>query len=401
MFGKWIGKNRFPLGVAAVWLVTIWALVLAADVFFGQPLSLTAWAGNWDGGWYQSIVNSGYVAGVPTQQANLAFFPLYPLLVWFVSKITQLPVVWAGMAVSSVSFTVALVVLHKFVSQRWNAQTARWIIFLLAFNPFSFYFGMMYTESLFLLCAAGTLWYVHKKDWWLAALMTGLASGTRSVGVALAMYVLASWLWHIKMGWQVKGPPKKSFVVVPTKIFMGKLPDRTPSKPNALTLLKIMSIATLSFSGLILFSLYLWQHTGDPIAYRHAQEFWPGRGGASNIMAELAYLWEHKVINLEYALMLMWYGATLVAFGGVVLLLKMREYLLALYATIALSLPLVFGTATAMTRYMLIAVPIFIAYAAVLARRPRWVKIAVAMLCVVGLAIITFLIINPRAAFVG
>lgn len=376
MFGEWIGKNRFPLGVAAAWLVTVWTLVLAADVFFGRPLSLTAWAGDWDGGWYQSVVNGGYFAGIPTQQENLAFFPLYPLLVWLVSKITQLPVVWTGMLVSSISFGAALVVVYKFVAERWNRQTARWTIFLLAFNPFSFYFGMMYTEALFLLLAAGTLWYVYKKNWWLAALMAGLASGTRSVGIALGVYVLASWLWHIKVGWQAKGPS--------TRVFQSILP-----------------LMLLSFSGLILFSLYLWQHTGDPIAYSHIQDFWPGRGGLTNIIAELTYLWEHKVVNLEYALVLMWYSVTLVAFGGVVLLIKMREYLLVLYATIALSLPLVFGTATAMNRYMLVVVPIFIAYAAVFATRPRWVKTIVATLCVMGLAIVTFLIVNPRAAFVG
>ncbi|HVI69206.1 MAG TPA: hypothetical protein VM581_01995, partial [Magnetospirillaceae bacterium] len=166
-------------------------------------------------------------------------------------------------------------------------------------------------------------------------------------------------------------------------------------------LLIVASLIIISFSGLLLFSLYLWQHTGDPIAYSHIQEFWPGRGGLSNITAELAYLWAHKTINLEYALTLMWYGATLVAFGGVALLIRMREYLMALYSGIAVSLPLVFGTATAMNRYMLVAVPIFIAYAVTLEQQRRWVKGIIVVACLAGLAGAIFLIVDPRAAFVG
>lgn len=223
--------------------------------------------------------------------------------------------------------------------------------------------------------------------------MAGLGTATRSVGVALGIYVVIAWVWH--------GHIKRRYRGASAASLRAENPRYLP--PRFVRLRQICQLAILvllSFSGIILFSLYLWQHTGDPLVYSHTQAFWPGRG-ISNIATELIYLFTAKTINLEYAITAMWYAATLVAFAGAALLIKMREYLLALYSGIALSLPLLFGTATSMNRYMLVAVPIFIAYAAVIATRPRWVRLAVATLCVIGLVAAIFLIVNPRGAFVG
>ena len=191
-----VRAHRFALTVAGAWLVLLWTLVAAGNMVYGEPFSLAAWAGSWDGAWYKSIVEQGYYTGVIDRQVNVAFFPLYPTLVWLVSKITLLPTVWAGIAVSSLSFAAALVVLWRFVHKFFDRRIARWTILLLAFNPWSLYFGMMYTESLFLLLAASTFWFIHKRQWWLAALMAGFATATRSVGIALAISVVVGWLWH-------------------------------------------------------------------------------------------------------------------------------------------------------------------------------------------------------------
>ena len=388
-------QNKFPLLIAAAWLVIVWSLVLAADVFFKKPLGLDAWAGDWDAGWYRSIAEGGYAQGPINQQVNVAFFPLLPSLTWLVGKVTLLPTVWAGMLISSVSFAAALIVLWHLVGKLFTRQIARWTLLLVAFNPFSLYFGMFYTESLFLLLAASAFWFIYEKQWWLAAFFAGLATATRSVGVAVAASVLAGWLFSRApkkvraqaAGWRgvaLHSPHSK------TK------QQKKQHGPWLRWSVKTVALTALAFSGLVAFSWYLWQHTGDPFAYRTAQQFWPGRGGLTNIGNELVYLWEHKLVNLEYLITLMWYVSTILALIGLALVLRMKQWLLALYTAIALALPLIFGTAAAMNRYMLVAFPIFIAYAAVLTKVPAWLRIALLVVGIAGLSVITFLMVDPR-----
>lgn len=369
--------HRFALVTAGLWLATVWGLVLVAQLFFHQPLSLAAWGGSWDGAWYRSIVEGGYATEPPTAQTNLTFFPLLPLLTSVVAFITHLPVVWCGMLVSTLAFGAALVVLHKLVSAHFGQGTARWTVLLVAFNPFSFYFGMLYTEALFLLLAVSAFWFIYRKQWWQAAICAGLATATRSVGVALSVAVMLAWL--LEVGAARPWRPNRLLSLVPQAIGLG----------------------LVSIAGLLIFSTYLYFHTGDALAPQHAQAFWPGRGGLPNVLRELSYLWAHERINMEYVLTLVWYLSAAVAFGGLWLLIRARQVVMTVYAAIALSLPILFGTAASMNRYSQVVVPIFIAYAGVLQTQPKWLKMTVLALCICGLAAAIFLIIDPRSIFVG
>lgn len=390
-----VRENLFVLGVAAAWLVMVWGFVLAGQTWFKEPLSLSAWAGDWDGGWYRSIVEYGYYSGPLDGQANVAFFPLLPALTWLVSKVTLLPTVWAGLLVSSVSFAAALVVLWHMVRRFFAPPVARWTLLLLAFNPFSLYFGMFYTESLFLLLAVSTFWFIYEKQWWWAAFFAGLATATRSVGVAVAIAVVAGWILQlvrkpiakpVKPGWRTLGAPIKKI--------------EAPRRSWTPRLLQAPLLIGLSFSGLVAFAVYLWWHTGDPFAFSTVQQFWPGREG-SNIGNELVYLWEHRVINMEYLVTAMWFVAAVLVCIGVVLVLRMRQWLLALYSAIALGLPILFGTFTSMNRYALVVFPIFIAAAVLMQKWPAWLRIALLVVSVLCLGVITILMVDPRDIFIA
>lgn len=384
--------NAFALGVAAVWLVVLWGLVLLGQWWFKDPLSLAAWAGDWDGGWYRSIVEHGYYSGPLDGQANVAFFPLLPALTWVVSKVTLLPTAWAGLLVSSAAFAAALVVLWHFVSRFFTRSVARWTLLLVAFNPFSLYFGMFYTESLFLLLAVSAFWFIYEKQWWWAAFFAGLATATRSVGVALAFVVMIGWVAarlrkpSLKPGWRTLGTPLKT--------------TRLARVSWVSWVFQTVMLALISCSGLIAFAAYLWWHTGDPLAFSTVQQFWPGREGW-NIGAELAYLWAHKDVNMEYLFTAMWYACVLVGFVGVVVMARMKQWLLALYSVIVLALPLAFGTATAMNRYALVAFPICIAYAVVATKLPLWLRVVLLACSLGGLALIVYLMLDPRHLFLG
>ena len=70
--------------------------------------------------------------------------------------------------------------------ERFGDDAALRCILLLSVFPFSFYFSAVYSESLFLLLAVGSL-YLAERDRWAAASICALLCGaTRAPGVALA-----------------------------------------------------------------------------------------------------------------------------------------------------------------------------------------------------------------------
>lgn len=74
---------------------------------------LHAWS-MWDGGHYSIIATLGYNVET-TGQDLTAFFPLYPLLMRFVSDVTGLPVQVSGMMISLVSLLGTVWLLTDYV----------------------------------------------------------------------------------------------------------------------------------------------------------------------------------------------------------------------------------------------------------------------------------------------
>jgi hypothetical protein len=91
--------------------------------------------------------------------------------------------------VSQVFLAVAFVFLLAYVHDRCpdeSPQLADYVVLSLGLFPTSFYFRMAYTESM-LLCLSILAFYGMRRQWPLLviAVIIGLATGTRSVGVAL------------------------------------------------------------------------------------------------------------------------------------------------------------------------------------------------------------------------
>lgn len=142
---------------------------------------LTLWD-RWDTKWYVGIALHGYHWSLDGKPA-IAFFPLYPLLLHITQPIVS-PLA-AGMVLSNVAFVGALFYLYRWVREEWGTQAAERSIWLVCFFPTAFFTFATYTEALFLLCVAGTLYHAHRREfgpagWWLA-----IALLTRSTGVAL------------------------------------------------------------------------------------------------------------------------------------------------------------------------------------------------------------------------
>jgi hypothetical protein len=175
----------------------------------GAPVAVLSAA--WDSVWYARIAASGYSTSPDvTKYQDYAFLPLYPSAEWLFANATGLSAnPWgynvAGVLLSHTFFLFALILIHTFaIRLGLSSASATWSIWLLCALPWSFIFSTGYSESLFLLLAAGALFtgykglrqFHHKipgavAQSALAGLLAGLAAITRAQGLVVALAVLS------------------------------------------------------------------------------------------------------------------------------------------------------------------------------------------------------------------
>ena len=155
----------------------------------------------WDGGWYLWVAEEGYA----TRQAAAAFWPLYPIAMDGGRRLTGLPHAGVGIIVSNIAFLGALIVLQRLVQIDYGEATARRTTWLLALSPTAFFFSAVYTESIFLLLTVSALLLGRTERWTSAALVTVLATLTRSNGVVvllpLGLILVQQRGWHPRGWW--------------------------------------------------------------------------------------------------------------------------------------------------------------------------------------------------------
>jgi hypothetical protein len=219
----------------------------------------------WDAVHYYELATLGYpspevIAASPQFGPRIrpAFFPLLPLLIRGVAACfngldfpaalpiarVQPVVLLSGIVVGHAVALLAFWLVYQLAWGETNdAATARRAVLYTAFFPLGFYYAVPYTEALFLLTSVAVFLASRRQQWVRAGLWAAAASATRVAGVALAPVLVVA----IVLAWRA-----------------GKL----ESWKRALT------GAVLSPMGLMLFMLHLWQRTGDPLAFVHAQADW-------------------------------------------------------------------------------------------------------------------------------
>ena len=152
------------------------------------------WTG-WDGAWYRRIAIDGYtnLALDETGQRDTAFFPLYPIAIRSVAAVVR-DVDLAGLLVSNAALLAALILLYRLVRLHSEPAIARGAVLLLAFFPFSYFLGAMYSESLFLLAIVCAFTFGEQERWWAAGLAGALAGLTRVTGVLIVPGLLLLYL---------------------------------------------------------------------------------------------------------------------------------------------------------------------------------------------------------------
>ncbi len=204
---------------------------------------------SWDGWFYLGIVRDGYQAApVADAYSNLAFPPLYPLLI----RVLSFPIPGSegivAVLLSNVAFLVGLGLLVRLGTPYLGRRRSAIAAGLLVIYPFASVFAMAYTESLFLLLMV-------------AAFLAAERGHRAWAGIFLALTVLC----------RIQGVA----LIIPLAIVMLRQDGWRPHPSQAWLLLGPVAAGA--------FLLYIASVTGSPTAYLDAQQAWgrEGLGGAA------------------------------------------------------------------------------------------------------------------------
>lgn len=161
----------------------------------------------WDGLWYRLIADEGYGGWT----AKAAFWPLFPWSMRGTHKLLGISYEAAGYLIANISFMVALVLLYRLLTIDFDKRVAIASLWAIALFPTALFFSAVYTESLFLALAVGTLFAARLQRWWLAGLIGILAALTRSYGMFLVL-PLAVLFWQ-QYGGAVRRQPARILAV--------------------------------------------------------------------------------------------------------------------------------------------------------------------------------------------
>ncbi len=159
----------------------------------------------YDSGWYFGIARHGYEF-VEGGRSNLAFFPVYPLLMRYVGLAFgggQQNLYLAGIVISWTAYVLAMLMLYHLGRTYLTRLAAERAVVFASFFPFAFFFGVVYSEALFLLFTVTAFYGFRTKRWWLGAIAGALANATRVNGI-LALPALAL------LGWRAAGPDPRA-----------------------------------------------------------------------------------------------------------------------------------------------------------------------------------------------
>jgi Mannosyltransferase (PIG-V) len=321
----WFEPNRQPNA-------SRWDSPLLHELGYGTDV----WA-RWDSVFFLRIAEHGY------DNASAAFGPLYPALVWLVGHVFFGQYVLAGIVVSLAAALGSFLLLHRLAEERLGADGARRAVLYLAVFPMALFLQAVYSESLFLFLTLAAFALAERRRFATAGVVAGLAILTRSIGIAL-LPSLALLAWRHR--------------------------DR----------MRALAGIALALPVAAIYPLVLWQQTGHPWAFRHAEETQWHRhlsdlGPLGGIWDALRH-WTPSGAGVQHAIAVNAESLVFLALFIPLTVLAWRRFGAAygLFCAISLAIPLSYPSSRwpllSLPRFGLVVFPFFLALA-VIGRRPR------------------------------
>ena len=294
---------------------------------------------NWDGGHYLGIAKEGY-----SEKFQYAFFPFYPLVIRLLSQLTQNYLV-AAILISLVSTFFGLHILYRLVAADFGKKIAEKTVLAFLFFPASFFLLTAYSEGLFFFLTVTAFYFLRQNKLFWATVVVALVSATRLVGLAV---VAGFWIDVLTR----QGLNRKNWYIL------------------------------LAPLGFIIYSIFLFQQTGDLFYFITAENHWqrsfttPGVG-----------FWETLKNMPEGGLDLIF---AIIGVGFAIRSFRFLPPSFAIYSLFAVGIPLFTPTLSSMPRFLLPVFPIFILVALI---KNRYLQLCFQILSTALLAIFSVLFI--------
>ncbi len=377
------------LGIFFLWRISLFTVALLATIalpvfgnrfpYFNQVLAVTGfpsfiWGfGNFDGVHYLRIAQNGYDA-----QYSQAFFPLYPLLIRFVNMLPKNPTLdtrifvdpsyfIVGLILSNILFLISLYYFYKLIRIDFDHKIALGAVVLLVSFPTSFYFGSVYTESLFLLLVLATLYFTRKGNFLAAGIFSLFASVTRIFGLLLIPVLLVELYLKIKSG---------------------------EIKLNSWETTKGMIGILLAPFGTLLYMLYLRLNFENPLYFLTSQPLFGAERTPNSLILLPQVLYRYiKIFTTVPLNSLLFFNAflefifTVIPLAVLVIFYKKMRISYFIFTLGCLILPTLTGTLSSMPRYSLMG---FLILPFVMQKIHKNYKLLIGIFVSIGIILVSF-----------
>ena len=314
----------------------------------GLPQWLYSW-GNFDGVHYITIAEHGYVGTGLIQ----AFFPLLPYVLLHIPYVLvgSFPILLVGLVLTNFFGVLFLFSWFALLKLEFGEKTAKWGSAILFLFPTAFFFGALYTESLFLFLTVIAFLCARKKYWFHAAFFAGFAMTTRVVGVLLLPALMLELFLQYREQF-----PKYSL------------------RNFFITQKKQLGFLLFSPLGLVIFMWFLFQEFHDPLYFLHVQsEFGAGRTEGITLYPQVVWralkiLFTARPMDFRYLIYIQEAVSGILGLIGIFLSLKYIRPSYVLFSLMAFLVPTFTGTFSSMSRYLLVSFSLWMLLGVVFAK---------------------------------
>ncbi|MEN3046783.1 MAG: hypothetical protein ABDH49_07390 [Candidatus Hydrothermales bacterium] len=219
---------------------------------------LYALSTSWDAYWYKSIILQGYSYDKNFYKAqNPQFAPLYPLLCKatnYLLKNIELSMIFVSNLLGLIAYFVIFFIIYNLSGEKSAFRTL--ILYLL--YPGALFFTVPYSESTAVLISSISFHFLIKRNYSLSFLLIGIGTAARFHLIFFSVSFLIIYIMEER---------------------------------KKLNFFKLFLYTILSFSGIILYSLYLWIKFKEPFAHYLLWKYAWGNGNwISNLFKNIIFL---------------------------------------------------------------------------------------------------------------
>lgn len=283
--------------------------------------------GNFDGVHYINIAKEGYWAA-NTQ----AFFPGYPLLIRYFKILDSFFI--TGIFLSNLMFLFSLFILYKLFRLDFDERVSLGSLLLLISFPTAYYFGSIYSESLFLFFCVTCIYLIRSGKFFWAGAFCALATATRILGIFLILLMVIEII-------QNKNWNKKMILIKITSLFLAPL-------------------------GIVVYMYYLFIYYHDPLYFLSVQPaFGAERSGNQVVLLPQVLFRYLKIfttvnpVSVGFFNALLEFIMTIIPLSVILYLAKRVRLSYLIFTVGCLLLPTSTGTLSSMPRYALMSFLVF------------------------------------------